>query len=53
MELLTDDAVDLYQKFLHRFIGMGSRPVHGCLVDADPSEHNIWCIRDVDSENPY
>lgn len=49
--MLTNYAVDLDQELLHGFIGVRPGPVHSRLVDTDASEHDIWCIRDVDAED--
>lgn len=49
--MLTDHAVDLYQELLHRLVRMRSCPIDSRLIDTDTSEHDIWCIRNVDAEN--
>lgn len=49
--MLTDYAVHLYEKLLHRLVGVWACPVHRRLVDTDASKHNIRCIRNVDAED--
>lgn len=49
--MLTNNAVDLDQEFLHWFVRMRPGPIHSRLVDTDASEHDVWCIRDVDAED--
>lgn len=49
--MLTNDAINLYEKFVHRLIRLRSYPIHGRLIYTDTSEHDLRRVGHIDAED--